>query len=139
MNRSTRLALLGGLVVVAVAAFLILRPGPQPNRPAYTSTGSPGASTPAARPRPAPVPVIRVRHGKPVGGVRKIEVRHGDTIRFRVVSDVADEIHVHGYDIKKDVPAGGSVAFAFPAKIEGGFVVEMESRGEQIAQLEVQP
>jgi hypothetical protein len=60
-------------------------------------------------------------------------------VRLRVVSDVADEIHLHGYDLKKDVPAGGSVTFSFTADIEGVFEVELEGRGEQIAQLTVRP
>jgi hypothetical protein len=60
-------------------------------------------------------------------------------VRFKVTSDVADEIHVHGYDVHKDVEAGGSVTFDFPGKIDGRFVVELENAGEQIAQLEVTP
>ena len=56
-------------------------------------------------------------------------------MRFTVTSDVADEIHVHGYDFHKDVPAGGSVTFTFPANIEGVFVIELEAKGEQIGQL----
>jgi hypothetical protein len=54
-----------------------------------------------------------------------------------VVSDVSDEIHVHGYNFHKDVKKGGSVSFDFPAKIDGIFVIELESRGEQIASLQV--
>ena len=42
---------------------------------------------------------------------------------------------MHGYDIKKDVPAGGSVSFSFPADIEGVFEIELDGRGEQIAQI----
>jgi hypothetical protein len=52
---------------------------------------------------------------------------------------VADEIHVHGYDLKKDVPKGGSVQFNFKASIEGRFEVELENAGTQIANLEVTP
>ena len=46
---------------------------------------------------------------------------------------------MHGYDIAKDVPAGGSVRFGFPAKLEGVFEVELEDREEQIAELRVSP
>ena len=56
-----------------------------------------------------------------------------------MTSDVADEIHVHGYDLHKDVTKGGTVSFDFPAKMDGGFVVELESRSEQIASLKVLP
>src|SRR5687767_2405900 len=90
LSRTTRLILLGGLVALAVAAFLVLRPAPGPEGTARTA---PAPTVTTRTPAPPPVPVIRVRHGKPVGGVRTIEVRRGETIRFRVVSDVADEIH----------------------------------------------
>lgn len=85
------------------------------------------------------VPTIVVKNGEPVGGVQELEYNAGDQIRFEVDSDVADEIHVHGYDLMKDVPAGGSVSFSFPAEIEGIFEVELEGRKEQIAELRVNP
>src|SRR4029453_6097587 len=84
-------------------------------------------------------PTIVVKNGEPVGGVRELEYSAGDQVRFEVESDVADEIHVHGYDLMKDVPAGGAVTFSFPAEIEGIFEVELESRGAQLAQLRVDP
>ena len=63
----------------------------------------------------------------------------GDQVRLKVRSDTADEIHVHGYDLKKDLEAGGSVQFAFEASIEGRFDIERENAGTQIANLEVDP
>ncbi len=85
------------------------------------------------------VPTITVKNGEPVGGVQELEYSAGDQVRFKVDSDVADEIHVHGYDLMKDVPAGGSVSFSFPAEIEGIFEVELEGLKEQIAELRVNP
>jgi hypothetical protein len=85
------------------------------------------------------VPTIVVKNGKPVGGIRQLTYEKGDQIRFKVESDVSDEIHVHGYDVMKDVEAGGSVSFDFPATIEGGFEAELEGRGEQIIELTVNP
>jgi hypothetical protein len=46
---------------------------------------------------------------------------------------------VHGYDLMKDVTAGGSVSFSFTASIEGRFEVELENAGTQIAELQVDP
>jgi len=85
------------------------------------------------------VAAIIVRNGEPVGGVQELEYSAGEQVRFTVRSDVAEEIHVHGYDLMKDVPAGGSVSFSFPAEIEGIFEVELEGQGEQIAELRVNP
>jgi hypothetical protein len=85
------------------------------------------------------VPAIAVRAGEPVDGVQELEYSAGDEVRFRVISDEAEEIHVHGYDIAKDVPAEGAVEFAFPADLEGIYEVELEQLGVQIAELRVNP
>ena len=66
-------------------------------------------------------------------------LQQGRTVRFKVDSDVADEVHFHGYDVMKDVKAGGSVTFDFPATIEGVFEAELEGRKEQILELTVNP
>jgi hypothetical protein len=85
------------------------------------------------------VPTIVIRNGEPVGGIEELEFSAGDQVRFRVESDVADEVHVHGYDLMEEVPAGGTVSFDFPAEIEGIFEVELEGRKEQIAEVRVNP
>ena len=56
-----------------------------------------------------------------------------------VTSDVADEIHLHGYDKAKDVAAGGTIRIPFKATIPGRFEAELESRGVQIAEISVEP
>jgi hypothetical protein len=84
-------------------------------------------------------PTVVVKNGEPVGGVQELEFSAGERVRFNVKSDVADEIHVHGYDLMQDVPAGGEISFDFPAEIEGIFEVELEGRKEQIAELRVNP
>jgi hypothetical protein len=83
--------------------------------------------------------VIVVKGGKPVGGVRSLEFTKGDVIRFTVRSDVADHVHLHGYDVFKDVPAGGSVTFAVPADLDGLYEVELEDRVEPLAEITVNP
>lgn len=85
------------------------------------------------------VTTIVIEHGKPVGGIADLTYNKGERVRFKVDSDVSDEVHVHGYDIMKDVEAGGSVNFDFPATLEGVFEAELEGRKEQILELTVNP
>jgi hypothetical protein len=87
----------------------------------------------------AAVPTIVVRNGEPVGGIKQLEYSAGEQIRFKVSSDEKEEIHVHGYDLMQDVPAGGTVEFDFPADIEGIFEAELEGQGVQIIELTVNP
>ena len=69
----------------------------------------------------------------------KLEFKEGEQVRFRVRADGADEIHVHGYDIEKDVGR------ARPSRLVPGRPSPASSRssctdaGEQIAQLRVDP
>jgi hypothetical protein len=85
------------------------------------------------------VPMIVVRDGEPVDGIAELEFSAGEEVRFRVSSDQAEEIHVHGYDISKDVPAGGTIEIAFPAELEGIYEAELEKLGVQIAELQINP
>ena len=138
-SNTTRIAVAVGAIAVIVVLFVVLSGGDD-NNDSTTTTGSSaqGTTSPTKSSQTAPA-VITVVGGKPAGGIKKLNYRKGDQVRFRVNSDVSDEIHVHGYDFHKDVTAGGSVSFSFPAKIEGVFVIELEGKGEQIAQLTVKP
>ena len=151
MSPRQRLALVAAAVAVLVTGFIIASgSSDDSSEPATTSastaqqtTTAAGsttatATTPAPKPKPA-VPTVVVSGGKPQGGIKKLSFAKDSTAQFKVTSDAADEIHVHGYDLMKDVEAGGSVTFTFKAKIDGRFVVELENAGVQIAQLEVTP
>ncbi len=102
------------------------------------STSKPG-DRPESASMGGKVTTIVVRNGEPVGGIAELEYSAGQEIRFEVSSDVADEVHVHGYDLMEEVPAGGTVSFDFAAEIEGIFEVELEGRAVQIAELRVNP
>jgi hypothetical protein len=107
--------------------------------PAPDSTATRPSDNPESAAMGGKVPTVVVRDGEPVGGIEELEYDAGEQIRFEVSSDVADEIHIHGYDLSEDVKAGGTVSFDFPAEIEGIFEVELEGRKEQIAELRVNP
>jgi hypothetical protein len=135
-SRRFGLLLAAVAVVVAVVLFVVL----QDNGSDSGSATTPTHATNDENGKPAPsVPTIVVRNAKPVGGVQDLSFNHGDDIQFRVKSDVSDEVHFHGYDVGKDVEAGGSVEFNVPATIEGVFEVELESRAEQLASITVNP
>jgi hypothetical protein len=124
-------------------------PGSAVDQPpvAQSATGGPSQPPqPIARKSPKraapPAPVVErivVRRGKPVGGVTRLEYKRGERVRFSVRSDVADEVHVHGFDVEKAVPANRPVRFAFPADIEGVFEIELHSGHTKIAELRVRP
>jgi hypothetical protein len=139
MSTAGRIALLVSVAVVAVVAFIILKPSDSSDK--QSSVPSTVGTTTGAKEPPSPPPIanVRVKDGKPVGGIQDLEFAKGDTVQFAVTSDVADEVHVHGYDLMKDVTPGHPVKFKFAGKIDGEFEVELEGRKEQIASLKVTP
>lgn len=153
MSARQRLTFAAIAVVIAVVAVVVLVAGggsdddqqvtstPAATATATADTGGANADAePTATASATPqAPRIVVRGGQPVGGVRKIAVKQGDPVAFTIQSDTADEVHVHGFDLKKDVSAGGRVSFAFKATITGVFDVELEGSGTQLASLTVNP
>jgi hypothetical protein len=82
---------------------------------------------------------IVVRDGKVVGGLVRATVDQGEKVAIVVGSDVADHVHLHGYDKLADVAPGEPARLVFQASIPGRFEVELEDRGLQIADIRVQP
>lgn len=160
--QARRLLILAGGVAAVIVLFLLLRPvgddedvaAPSTTQSQATTTAETETETTAetetAPPPPPPPPpplkkpevaVIRItiRGAKPVGGIERAKVTKGRRVRFVVRSDVADHVHVHGYDLMRDVAPGKPARIGFRASIPGRFEVELEDRGLQIAELEVRP
>jgi hypothetical protein len=124
---NTRTALIGAaLVVVAVALLIVL-----------SSSGDDESKTTEA----GKVPTVVVnKQGEPEGGIQELVYKKGDQIHFKVKVPFAEEVHLHGYDVMKEVPeGGGTVTYDLPADIEGVFEAELEGKGEQIVELKVEP
>lgn len=101
-----------------------------------TTTSTETTTTTEEEPKPVVVSVV-VEGGVPKGGIVRRTVDKGDRVVLVVKSDVADEVHVHGYDVSRDVAPGRAARIAFVAKLPGRFEVELEERGVQVADLTV--
>jgi len=146
MSNRSRLGLIALAVAVAVVAFVVLSPGDTDenaddpaDRAAETTPAeateeqtAPTATAPSAPP-PAADEIV-VKGGKPEGGVQRVVVTKGDTVRLLVSSDGNDEIHMHGYDITRKAAPGRPARFRFKADVEGVF--EIESHTAEDAGLE---
>jgi hypothetical protein len=103
-----------------------------------TTTGPTTTAGPTTTTRPAtPVIEVRVAGGKVQGGVRRERVRRGETVVLRVVADVTDHVHLHGYDRMADVAPGKPGEIRFTADLPGVWEVELEDRKQQLLTIEV--
>lgn len=121
MDRTRRLILLAATVVALVVAFVALRPSSE-------DSGEAGGT--AAAPVSAELKA---------GSVEAVTATKGQMIKLTATSERADELHVHGYDLMRELPPGEPVTLSFPATITGVFEVEFEQAGTQVAKLTVEP
>jgi hypothetical protein len=83
------------------------------------------------------VVTVSVAGGKVTGPSGRVKVKKGSTVQLVVTSDVADEVHLHGYDKHVDVEKGGTAQLTFKATISGVFEVELEGKKLRLLQLQV--
>jgi hypothetical protein len=97
------------------------------------------ALAPATNLRSAGPATIVLRDGVPLGGTRGLSYRQGALIVLTVRSDVAGEVHLHGYDLHRDVAPGHPAHFQLRATIQGSYPLELEGSSQTVAQVTVQP
>lgn len=143
MTKGQRIGALALAVLVAVVAFVVLRPsGEDSNTADRGATSTTGNAPKAEPPRAEPVPEyseIRLRDGELLGEPEEISLDQGDTARIEVTSDKAAEIHIHGYDKYLNVEPGEPEKTRFKADLEGIFEIENHDTEEQLAELRVNP
>ena len=103
--------------------------------PGAPTTTAPGATATTAT--TTTVLAVTVRGGSVVEGAARQRATLNQPVTIRVTSDVAEEVHVHGYDKRVNVAAGGTAEATFVANIPGVFEVEFERSHKLLFTLEV--
>lgn len=112
-------------------------PAPASSRSTPAPASSPSTAAPASSPPAARVVEVSVRIS---GGTvepppSSVEVEEGATVRLRVTSDTADELHVHGYDEEETLAPGRESVLEFVADRSGAFEVETHESGRTLLRL----
>ena len=155
MRTWTRAGRVLDVVVAALAALVVLAgcAGSTPTAsPAAASAASPvpagtsarsgtsGTSgTPASPAVTNSSAVTEVRVAVQKGRVQpppgRVPVERGTRVRISVTSDVADHVHVHGYDQAAALPPGEAAVLEFVADTPGLFEVETHESHLQLLSL----
>jgi len=144
MGSRQRFTFLGIAVAIAVVAILALASGgsDDDSQPAASNPTADATATATERPGETETETVTPEPKPPLvhpGDEKRLRFSEGDTVQFRATSDIDDEIHVHGYDVEKEIPAGKTVTVAFKASITGIFEIESHETGQVFAQLRVDP
>jgi hypothetical protein len=117
------------VLIAAIVGFVVLQSGSD-------SDGGPSNRTFDFQPA----------NGKAVGGAQDVSATDGDHLTVTLKTDEPAELHVHGYELSKDIDAGKSGSISFTADATGEFDVEAhhlvhgeEGPGLELATLQVNP
>ena len=104
-----------------------------------STTTAPSASASATSAPPAAGSSINVTFagGQVSGDSGRVPVEASAQVTITVSSDVADEIHLHGYDLSADVGPEAPGTLTFQASIPGVFEAELENRGTVLFTIQV--
>ncbi len=146
------------LAAVALAAACApaddpaVNPAPSPTATDSAVTSAPGTTSPASTASattsmtsttsttpspgsPATEIAVRVTGGRVDPAPRRVTVPVGTPVRLQVTSDVADTVHIHGYDEELALEPGRPGTLTFVADQPGLYEVETHETGLQLLQL----
>ena len=92
--------------------------------------------------------VLRIEKGQVPSDMRLIRVKQNNIVKLQWTSDKPMTIHLHGYDIEKEVAPGAVTDMTFTARATGRFTVEPHfaaqpsgghTHGDVLVTLEVYP
>lgn len=100
---------------------------PPPPPPTTTTTTEPGADVTI---------LITLVDGR-IEAERRYEAYLGETVELRVTSDVAEEVHLHGYDLYLQLEPGAESVLVFEARLPGVWEAELHPSHRELFQLQV--
>ncbi|WP_104524709.1 cupredoxin domain-containing protein [Blastococcus atacamensis] len=127
------------LVLAGCAGTEVLDAAGSSSAASSTSGGATEGSTAATTPaEPAGTALtVEVAGGQLAGDTGRVPVPLGDPVTVTITSDTADEVHLHGYDVTADLPAGTPVELSFEATIPGVFELELHDARTVLLTLQV--
>lgn len=78
---------------------------------------------------------LTVAGGKVSGDTGRVKVALGSRVRIVVTSDVAEELHLHVYDLEKAVSPGQPAELLFTADVPGQIELELHGSGQVLTRL----
>ncbi len=92
--------------------------------------------------------VLRIEKGRVPADKRLIRVKQGDVVKLQWSTDRRMSVHLHGYDIEKEVAPGAVTDMTFTARATGRFTIEPHiaktpsgghAHGDALVTIEVYP
>ena len=132
---------LSAILLTGCSAGVETAADPSPS-PAPSTTASAPTTTPSATPTTTTTPsaTVRVVEATYAGGQvsvdsSRVDTRLGERVVLRFTSDVAEQVHVHGYDQYVDLAPGATTDVPLTLTLPGSYEVELHTAGRPLYQL----
>ncbi|HVT34162.1 MAG TPA: hypothetical protein VHE37_01155 [Nevskiaceae bacterium] len=138
-NRALLFVVIGAAVLAGL--FVLMKPAAEPQAvpAAPAAAAAPDAAAPVVvQPRVHAFELV-VKDRRLVSGPQLLSVNQGDAVTIGIVSDAAEELHLHGYNLKLELAPNQHAVLAFNATHSGHFEYELEHARVELGALEVQP
>lgn len=143
MNKTSANFAAIGIIVLVGIGYIAFKPKTQTNTPisnAVNPTPAPNAiSEPPVPETPKPVEATFEYKKGAAYTEQAIKVQEGQQVVLKVTADVADEAHLHGYDVSKEFEPNQQVTLEFTATKTGRFELELEKLKKTLGYIEVYP
>ncbi len=127
MSNQVRIALVVCAVLAVVGIFAIVRTRQSLNQEAAPTNEAPSAT----------VQANFVYHKGESYEAKTIPVTQGQHVIVTVTTNVADEVHLHGYDLHVNALANDPATLEFDATQLGTFVIELEDQQQLLGTFEI--
>jgi heme/copper-type cytochrome/quinol oxidase subunit 2 len=134
-----KVALIAAGLGLIVSLYFALSPGGDDETTPTTTAAQTTTAATTTAPEPQVVRISVSVPGDKAPTVKHFTIQQGRQVVFVVESELADEVHLHGYDLSADVAPGAPATIRFKATAPGLFEAELESRSLAIAEIEVRP
>ena len=119
------------LLIILVVLFFLLRPSSPTQQTSTTTSESTSAQSQQK--------TVDVAVAGSIMAPGQITVNEGDQVTLNVTSDSPLQLHIHGYDIEKDIEPNEPTEIPFDATITGRFEIEDHNSNATLGELLVQP
>jgi hypothetical protein len=126
-----RMLLVVAGVAAAVLLFVLIRG--EDEEPVATP---PPVTGPVRRPPPPPPPQM-ILVPIDTAAITRATIPRDRQVVLVISGAAGEEVHLHGYDVKRRIGPNGTVRLPFRATIPGRFEVEVEASHRQVADLTV--
>ena len=123
--------------LLGVALPAVVLAGCAGTPPQAAESSAPASSSAAATGATDQRIEVQVSGGQVHGDTGRVPVAAGAHVTLVVTSDVADEVHVHGYDVEQELSPGQPAEIVLDATIPGVFEVELHEAGTTLLSLQV--